>query len=122
MKKLSEAELDIMLAIWKADEPVGSSYVAEAMSEKGWALTTILNFLSRLVEKKYLKLEKVGRNNIYTPLVKEEDYLKYENKGFLEKFYNNSIKNLIAGFYANEVIDDKDLEDLRKFIEDKTID
>ena len=122
MKKISESELDIMLAIWETEGSVGSSYVAEAMKEKDWALTTILNFLSRLVEKGFLKLEKNGRNNIYTPLVKEEDYMKYNNKGFLEKFYNNSIKNLIAGFYDNEVIDDEDLEELRKFIDNKSND
>lgn len=120
MKKLSDSELEIMLSIWKADSPIGSSYVAEEMKSKNWALTTILNFLSRLVDKGYLKLDKDGRNNIYTVLIKEEEYLKYENKGFLEMFYDNSIKNLIAGFYDNQVINDEDLEELRKFIDDKT--
>lgn len=120
MKKLSDNELDIMLAIWKAEKSVGSSYVAKAMEDKNWAQTTVLNFLSRLVDKGYLKCEKEGRNNIYTPLVKEKDYLKGENKGFLEKFYNNSIKNMIAGFYDNEVIDDEDLKELKEFIEKKT--
>ncbi|NMB27080.1 MAG: BlaI/MecI/CopY family transcriptional regulator [Tissierellia bacterium] len=120
MKKLSDNELDIMLAIWRAEKSVGSSYVAKAMEDKNWAQTTVLNFLSRLVDKGYIKCEKEGRNNIYTPLVKEKDYLKDENKGFLEKFYNNSIKNMIAGFYDNEVIDDEDLKELKEFIEKKT--
>ena len=120
MKKLSDSELDIMLAIWRAEKSVGSSYVAKAMEDKNWAQTTVLNFLSRLVDKGYLKCEKEGRNNIYTPLVKERDYLKDKNKGFLEKFYNNSIKNMIAGFYDNEVIDDEDLKELKEFIEKKT--
>ena len=120
MKKLSDNELDIMLAIWKAKKSVGSAYVAKAMEDKNWAQTTVLNFLSRLVDKGYIKCEKEGRNNIYTPLVKEKDYLKDENKGFLEKFYNNSIKNMIAGFYDNEVIDDEDLKELKEFIEKKT--
>ena len=120
MKKLSDNELDIMLAIWKAKKSVGSAYVAKAMEDKNWAQTTVLNFLSRLVDKGYLECEKEGRNNIYTPLVKERDYLKDKNKGFLEKFYNNSIKNMIAGFYDNEVIDDEDLKELKEFIEKKT--
>ena len=90
------------------------------MEDKNWAQTTFLNFISSLVDKGYLKCEKLGRNNIYTPLVKEKDYLKGENKGFLEKFYNNSIKNMIAGFYDNEVIDDEDLKELKEFIEKKT--
>ena len=120
MRKLSDSELDIMLAIWKAEKSVGSSYVAKAMKDKNWAQTTVLNFLSRLVDKGYLKCEKEGRNNIYTPLVKQKDYLKYRNKGFLEKFYNNSIKNMIARFYDNEVIDDEDLKELKEFIEKKT--
>lgn len=120
MKKLSDSELDIMLVIWKAKGPIKSSYVRKALKEKGWAQTTVLNFLARLVDKGYLKCESQGRNNIYTPLIKEEEYLQRKNKGFLRKFYENSIKNMVAELYETEVISDEDLEELKEFIDEKT--
>ena len=63
MKKLSDNELDIMLAIWRAEKSVGSSYVAKAMEDKKRAQTTVLNFIYRLVDKVYIKCEKEVRNN-----------------------------------------------------------
>lgn len=119
MKKLSESELEIMLAIWKAAGPVKSSYVGESMKEKNWAKTTVLNFLARLVEKGFLQCKSQGKSNIYIPLIKEEDYLKRKNKSFLAKFYDNSIKNMVAELYQNQVISDKDLEELKEFIIEK---
>ncbi len=120
MKRLSESELEIMIAIWRVNEPVKSSYVGEALSDKGWAKTTVLNFLARLVDKGYLKCESQGKSNIYTPLVKEEDYMGIKNKNFLEKFYDSSIKNMVAELYQNQVISDEDLEELKSFIEEKS--
>ena len=120
MKRLSESELEIMLAIWKANEPVKSLYIGEVLSDKGWAKTTVLNFLARLVDKGFLKCESQGKSNIYTPLVKEEDYMRLKNKSFLGKFYDNSIKNMVAELYQNQVISDDDLEELRQFIKEKS--
>ena len=120
MRKLSESELEIMLAIWSTPEAVKSSYVAECMKEKGWAKTTVLNFLARLVEKEFLACDSQGKINLYTPLVKEEDYLKLENKRFLGMFYQNSVKNLVAGLYQNQEISNQDLEELRKFLAEKS--
>lgn len=120
MKRLSESELEIMLVIWRADGPVNSNYVREAMSEKDWAKTTVLNFLARLVDKGFLKCESQGKSNIYTPLVMEDDYMKLKNENFLKKFYNNSIKNMVAALYQDQIISDEDLEELKQFIEEKS--
>ncbi|MCE5196156.1 MAG: BlaI/MecI/CopY family transcriptional regulator [Negativicutes bacterium] len=120
MRKLSESELEIMLAIWSAPEAVKSSFVAERMKEKGWAKTTVLNFLARLVEKGFLACDCQGKSNLYTPLVKEEEYLKLENKRFLGMFYQNSVKNLVAGLYQNQEISSQDLEELKKFLAEKS--
>lgn len=120
MKRLSESELEIMLVIWRADGPVNSSYVREAMSEKGWAKTTVLNFLARLVDKGFLKCESQGKSNIYISLVREEDYMRLKNENFLKKFYNSSIKNMVAALYQDQIISDEDLEELKQFIEEKS--
>jgi BlaI family transcriptional regulator, penicillinase repressor len=119
MKKLSDNELEIMMTIWKADEPVKSADVADYMKEKKWAQTTITSFLARLVDKGFLKCETKGRTNQYTPIIKQEDYLKFKNKKYMERFYGSSVKNMVAELYHHQLISDEDLEELKKFIEDK---
>ena len=117
MKKLSDNELEIMMAIWKADEPVKSAYVAECLKEKGWAQTTITSFLARLVDKGFLKCETQGRTNSYTPIIKEHDYLKIKNKRYMEQFYGSSVKNMVAELYHHQLISDQDLDEIKQFIE-----
>lgn len=119
MKKLSDSELDIMMVIWRAKEPVLSSDVGESLPEKAWAQTTLLTFLSRMVDKGFLKCESQGKFNRYTPLVREEDYFRSHNLKYFQKHYGRSIKNLVAELYQGKIISDEDLEELKQFIEIK---
>ena len=119
MKKLSDCELEIMLTIWKAHEPVKSSFVGECMKDKRWAKTTILNFLARLVDKGFLSCESQGKINTYTPIIREDDYLRNKNERYMERFYGSSVRNMVAELYQHRLISDKDLDELRVFIEEK---
>jgi len=53
-KKLSDAELDIMLAIWQSPPPVQRADLEEQLQSHNWADTTLLTLLSKLVEKGYV--------------------------------------------------------------------
>ena len=120
LKRLPDSELDIMLIIWDAGKPVNRSYIESKINEKkNLASTTILSLLSRLTEKGFVHCEKEGKNNIYSPLVKEDDYIQNEGKSILEKLYGNSLKNFVAALYDGKKVNDNELEELRKFL-DKT--
>lgn len=121
LKRLPDSELKIMKIIWKVGTPVQSAYIQNQIKgKKDWAACTILVFLSRLVEKGYLTSEKQGKVNIYTAVVDEQDYLQVEGRSFLEKLYGNSLKTLIASLYDGNTINDRDLEELRQYIDDTT--
>lgn len=117
IRRLPESELEIMLAIWQADAPVTSAYVAEKMTHHKWANTTILNFLARLVDKGFLRRERQGKNNLYTPIIQEEAYLRQESRSFLQRLYGNSVKNMVAALYHDRTISQDDLQELREFLD-----
>ncbi len=116
---LPNSELEIMMAIWEANEPVTRMYIEEKLSEKKWAPTTILKFLSRLTEKGFLRCDSAacGKKNLYTALIPEADYLAFESGSVLGKFCGRSVKALVANLYENNTIDDSELDELQKFIE-----
>lgn len=119
IKRLPESELKIMMIIWESDQPVTSAYVMENLpNEIKWAQTTVLNFLARLVERGFLDLSKKGRVNYYTPLVEEDDYLHQESKSFLKKMHMGSVKSFVAALYDGEAIDEEDLLELKKYVEE----
>ena len=115
IKKLPDSELEIMMIIWDADEKVTSDYIM-ANLDKTWRKTTVLNFLTRLCERGFLKCHKEGRFNVYESLVNKEDYLQKESKSFLQKMHNNSLTSLVASLYDGKNVSKEDLEELKKFI------
>lgn len=119
IKRLGDAELEIMQAIWSVGEPVSSSWVQAALrGRRDWALATLMTALNRLCDKGFLRCEKHGRNNLYTALIDRETYQQQEGRTMLEKLYGNSVTGLVASLYAGKSIDDRDLAELRQFLAD----
>ena len=115
-KKLSDAELDVMLAVWQNRPPVLRSDLEEQLKSHNWADTTVLTLLSKLVEKGYLSLERQRRRNLYTPLVSERDYRRWANRSFLGKMYQSSLRRMVASLVESSDLTDRDLQELEEFI------
>ena len=119
MKRLPDSELELMMIIWESKEPVSSAYLMEKLEgEKDWATTTVLNFLARLVDRGFLKVEKQGRINLYTPLISEKDYIETESRSFLERMHKSSLKSFVAALYDGKTISAKDAEELKHYIDE----
>ncbi len=118
-ERLPDSELLIMMMIWEEPVPIGTGRVVELICEqKDWSRSTIQVLLARLVERGFLAIEKKGRLKYYLPLINKDDYLSRETKTFLDQFYNNSYKKLIASLVQDEAITKEDLEDIISIIED----
>lgn len=118
MKKLGDAELEIMLAVWSAGGPVHSAYVQEKLrGSRDWPLAAILTSLNRLVEKGYLACEKQGRTNLYRPLISENDYKTAEGRGLIDRLYGGSFTGMVASLCDGRAIGKNDLEELRQYLD-----
>ena len=119
MKKLGEAELEIMQVIWKTDVPVTSSFILKELQERRkWQQSTLMTSLSRLVDKGFISCDRATGKNLYSSIISENDFKAKESKSFLEKLYNNSIQNMVATLYSNKAIKDSDMSELRKYLDD----
>jgi len=91
MERLPDAELEVMQALWRQEKyPVSSAALMEELAGRRWQTATLLKLLSRLEERGFVKREKEGRNNLYTPLVRREDYLSAESRAFLQRLHGGS--------------------------------
>lgn len=118
IKRLPDAELEIMLVIWKTGKPVSSSYILDQLQGKrNWALATLMTVLSRLVDKGFLYCEKEGRSNTYRPAILETEYKESEGKSTLEKLFGNSLQDMVMSLYNGKAIDKSDLAELRKLLD-----
>jgi predicted transcriptional regulator len=107
IKRLPDSELEIMMIIWSAREPVTSAYVSEQLkNKKEWKITSVLTFLARLVEKGFLTSTREGKVNIYSPVIGESEYLESESKSILEKLYGNSLTTFVSALYKSKAINE----------------
>ena len=119
LKKLGEAELEIMQVIWNSENPVTSNYILQELQERrNWQLSTLMTSLTRLADKGFISCDRLTGRNLYTSIISENEYKTGASKHFLEKLYNNSIQNMIAALYSTKEIKSSDIQELRDFLDE----
>ena len=95
-KRLPDAELAVMQAIWAVGGEVSRGDLDGALASHGWSANTVNTYLTRLCEKGFLSSRREGRNNLYTPLVSKDKYLEFESRSVLKRLYGGSLGSFVA--------------------------
>ncbi|MBQ4561358.1 MAG: BlaI/MecI/CopY family transcriptional regulator [Clostridia bacterium] len=113
--KIFESEYRFCLILWD-NEPVSSRRLSELCSEKlGWSKTTTYTVIKRLSERGVLKNEKT----IVTSLISKEEAQISEIDELIEKKFEGSLPAFVAAFAKRKKLSDKEIEEIRKIIEDR---
>ena len=113
IKKLPDAEFEVMKVVWANEPPVTTAVIMEQIGkEKEWKIQTIVSLMLRLAERGFLRSEKKGKEREYFPLVAREDYLKFEPGYFMKQYHDNSLFNLINTLYDDKALTDEDIDEL----------
>ena len=92
IRRLPDSELELMQIIWDLEPPLSRQDIEERLPpDRPLAPTTVLTFLDRLREKGFLRAEKRGKTNYYTPLVSRREYLARESRGVLDRLFGGSV-------------------------------
>lgn len=120
LKRLPDAEMDIMNFIWESGEAVSSLQIQEGLKGiREWSLATVLNLLARLTEKGFVATEKVGKYKMYSAVVSQDDYLRQESKTIIDRVFGGSVSRLVSALYSGKNLSQEDIADLKTFIDDK---
>ncbi len=119
-RTLTDAEHRIMEVIWRK----GSATVADVTQElnETFAYTTVLTVMRILRAKGYLTCRKSGRAHVYLPKVDRETAARKAVRQLLTKFFAGSPGELVLSFLRDEELTPKELEELKKKIDDSTRD
>jgi len=120
MKKLPDAEFDIMKVVWANDPPITSNIIMQQLGKgREWKAQSAISLMLRLVERGFLHTEKLGKERTYFPLVNKEDYLKFETDNFVRQFHDNSFLNLVTTIYGDKDMSDDDIDELLKWVKER---
>ena len=113
MKKISDAELEVMKIIWKKKETTSLEIIKELNHSK-WNDNTIRTLINRLIAKKAIGIsKKEGKTYTYVPLIQEEEYGIYATNKFLKQLFHGSAKDFLSFLIEN---DRNCYEEISKFL------
>ena len=121
MQQISESELVLMRIIWRNGGTALYSFIMEELEKEQneWKKNTVLTLLSRLVEKGYLKTNKIGRRNEYAALVTEQEYQAVQTNHFLDRIFGGNVRGLVSTLLQEDRLSAEELKEIEKYWEEQ---
>ncbi len=117
IRRLPDAELEVMQAIWACEIPVARVDIEERLKDSHpMALTTLLTLLTRLSDKDFIKIEKEGRSSRYYPLVSKQEYLAQQSNRFLQKLCGGSLSVFVSAL-CDSGLTKEEIAELRSLLD-----
>lgn len=116
MKRLPDAEFEIMKVLWDNEPPMTANKILEGLNRE-LKVQTIMTLLIRLGEKNFVQTEKHGGTRTYTPIVSREEYLKYETEHFMEQYHQGSFVSFFSALQGGSKVSIDEVRELLKLLE-----
>ena len=116
-KQLTKAETQVMNILWSLPEQQGVIQdIIDRYPEPKPAYTTILTFMKILTDKGFVKPERVGKANRFSPLVSKDDYTYSFISDVKDTFFGGSFTSLVSFFAKKEQYTDEELAELKELM------
>lgn len=111
------AELEILNILWE-EEPLTVKDVHEKLAQtKDVGYTTALKIMQNMTTKGLLKRTPNGKNHLYATCYKKEETRGKLLDRFLEATFSGSASSLVMQLLGNKKTSKKDLDEIKKIIE-----
>ena len=112
MKKLTKAEEEIMLILWRLKEALVRDIISE-LENPETPYTTVSTVIRVLEKKNFVSHKAYGSTYLYFPLVSKKEYSSTQLKDIVGNYFNGSFSGM-ATFFAKE--NDISLEELEVIV------
>lgn len=114
--KLTEAEWQIMNALW-IDWPATARQIAERLpGDVNWAYTTIKTMLTRLADKKAVKEAKKGNVGYYEPIITRQHAQRNALKSLVNQAFDGAFGPLMHFLLEEQKVSGKQKAELLRLL------
>jgi len=115
--KLTEAEWQIMNALWQKHPATARDIMDRLDRPVNWAYTTIKTMLTRLVEKKAVGEVKQGNTSVYEPLVSQRKARLSAFRSLLDQAFDGAVGPLVHFLAEEEQLTAQEKAELKELLE-----
>jgi BlaI family transcriptional regulator, penicillinase repressor len=118
IRELTRAEEQVMQVLWTLKKAMVHDLLSRFPNPKP-AYNTVSTIIRILEQKGFVDHKAYGRTYEYFPLISKQDYTKTHFKNFVTNYFGNSYKTLASFFTHEENLSLRELEDIRKLMDDE---
>lgn len=112
-RRISEAELSVMEALWEAGTAMTAKELQTNLKEtRGWERTTVRSLLTRLADKGSIVVDKDAEVATYAAGFTKAEYCWDLAEALLSRLYGGDAKALVMTLCQHGCLDSKDLSDM----------
>ena len=115
--RISEAESQVMAAVWAADGAAGADAILAAVGPaNGWTESTVRTLIHRLIRKGALRSERRRGAVVYVALAPREAWVTAEGQGLLDRLFGGQVAGLVDHFTRERAVSADDLARLKRLV------
>ena len=118
--KLTQAEWQIMNALWEKHPATARQIMDRLPGDVKWAYTTLKTMLSRLVEKDAVSEEKQANTSIYEPLVSQRKARLSAFRLLLDQSFNGAMGPLMHFLLEEQKLNTKQKKELIEILQNES--
>lgn len=100
--------------IWE-NEPISSSELVKRSNDLlQWKKSTAFTVLKRLCNKGIFQ----NQNGVVSSLITRDEFYSAQSEQFVEETFNGSLPAFLAAFTSRKKLSDKEVEEIRKLIDE----
>jgi BlaI family transcriptional regulator, penicillinase repressor len=114
---ISDAEWQVMEAIWREHPVAASEVIANLGGKSGWKPNTVRTLLARLVKKGALEFSQDGNRYLYAPRFTREEHVSSASESFLDRIFGGTARSLLIHFAESGKVTERDIAELKRILD-----
>ena len=113
---LTDAELELMLILWKLEEASVHDVLAALPKKKVVAYTTASTIIRILEKKGFVASRKEGKSHLYSPRITKKTYETRTLGHVMGKLFENTPSALVARLIDDHKLSPKEIAELKRLL------
>lgn len=113
---LTDAELELMLILWKLEEASVHDVLAALPKKKVMAYTTASTIIRILEKKGFVASRKEGKSHFYSPRISKKTYETRTLGHVMGKLFENTPVALVARLIDDHKLSAKEIAELKRLL------
>jgi len=120
MEELTKTEERIMQVLWKLQKAFVRDIIDELDEEPKPPYNTISSIVRLLEKKGYVNYKAYGKTYEYFPAISKDEYTKTTFSKMLSGYFDSSPASLLSFMVKEEKLSEKDIEEIKKLINENS--